>query len=113
MKNATQKLRKQGCKFKIRKYLIVGFNGREAKKPKGYFNPNLIDEPDIEKCITEHDYWGHSEAAATYSKDGTLKYFWSSEIERSDEENISRLYDLSRFKMLLSMFPTRLRGGIS
>ena len=43
---------KQGCKFRIEKYLIVGFNGREAKKSKGYFNPNLMDEADTEECVT-------------------------------------------------------------
>lgn len=102
---------KQGVKFEIEKYLIVGFNGREAKKSKGYLNPYLFEEKDIKECITEHDYWGHSEAAATYSKDGTLKYFWSSEIERSDEEHISMLYDPARFENAFFPVPNPFEKG--
>ena len=100
---------KQGVKFEIEKYLIVGFNGQEAKKIKGYLNPYLFEEKDIKECITEHDYWGHSEAAATYSKDGTLKYFWSSELERSDEENVSMSFNPARFEnaFFLSLIPSR------
>ena len=89
---------KQGCVFEIQKFQIVGFNGQEAKRSKGYFNPNLMDSPTVKECITEHDYCGFSEATARYGSDGTLEYFWSSEIERPDEEVISVLYDLSRFE---------------
>ena len=89
---------KQGVKFEIKKYFIVGFNGREAKKKKGYFNPYLFEEKDIKECITEYDCDGWSEAAATYGKDGILEYFWSSEIERSDEEEISMSFDPARFE---------------
>ena len=102
---------KQGCKFRIEKYLIVGFNGREAKKSKGYFNPNLMDETDIEECVTEHDYCGYSEATAQYDKDGTLEYFWSDEIERSNEENISRSYDLKRFENAFLFVPIPFERG--
>ena len=102
---------KQGCKFRIEKYLIVGFNGQEAKKSKGYLNPNLMDEADMEECVTEHDYYGHSEAEAHYDKDGTLIFFWSDEIERSDEENISRSYDLKRFENAFIFVPNPFETG--
>lgn len=102
---------KQKCKFEIGKYLIVGFNGREAKKPKGYFNPNLIDEPDIEKCITEHDYSGSPEARAHYDKDGTLEFFWSSEIERTDVENLDRAFDPARFENAFIFVPNPFERG--
>ena len=102
---------KQGCKFGIEKYLIVGFNGQEAKKSKGYFNPNLMRELDIERCIVEHDYCGRSEATVWYNKDGALEYFWSSEIERSDEEEISMSYDLSRFENAFIYIPNPFERG--
>ena len=102
---------KQGCKFEIQKFLIVGFNGWETKKSKGYFNPNLMREPDIERCIVEHDYSGFPEAEAWYDKDGTLTYFWSSEIERTDEERISMSYDLSRFENAFIYIPNPFERG--
>lgn len=102
---------KQKCKFEIGKYLIVGFNGREAKKSKGYFNPNLMDEPDIEKCITEHDYRGFSEAGAQYDREGTLEYFWSSEIERTDAENLDRAFDPVRFENAFIFVPNPFERG--
>lgn len=102
---------KQGCKFNIEKHLIVGFNGREAKKSKGYFNPYFFEEMDIKECITETDYDGWSEAAATYSKDGVLEYFWSSEIERSDEEHISMSYDPARFENAFFPVPNPFEKG--
>lgn len=102
---------KQGYEFKIEKYLIVGFNDREAKKAKGYFNPNLMDGADMEECVTEHDYCGYSEATVQYDKDGTLEYFWSDEIERSDEENISRAYDLRRFENAFIHIPNPFDRG--
>lgn len=102
---------KQGCKFIIEKHFIVGFNGREAKKSKGYFNPYLFEEMDIKECITETAYDGWSEAAATYSKDGILEYFWSSEIERSDEEHISMSYDPARFENAFFPVPNPFEKG--
>lgn len=102
---------KQKCKFRIEKYLIVGFHGREAKKSKGYFNPNLMDEPDIEKCIAEHDYSGSPEAGAHYDKDGTLEFFWSSEIERTDAENLDRAFDSARFENAFIFVPNPFERG--
>ena len=102
---------KQRCKFEIQKFFIVGFNGREAKKMKDYFNPNLMREPDIERCIIEHDYCGFPEASARYGKDGTLEYFWSSEVERTDEERISMSYDLARFENAFIPVPNPFERG--
>lgn len=95
----------------LRRNKIVGFNGREAKKAKGYFNPNLMDGADMEECVTEHDYCGHSEAEAWYGKDGMLEYFWSDEIERSDEEHLSRSYDLKRFENAFIFVPNPFETG--
>lgn len=103
--------KKQGCKFRIEKYLIVGFNSREAKKSKGYFNPNLMDGADMKECITECDYCGWSEATAQYSKDGILEFFRSSEVERSDEEHISMSYDLARFENAFIFIPNPFDRG--
>lgn len=102
---------KQECKFEIQKFFIVGFNGREAKTLKDYFNPNFMRESDIERCIVEHDYSGFPEAEAWYDKDGTLTYFWSSEIERTDEERISMSYDLSRFENAFIYIPNPFERG--
>ena len=102
---------KQGCKFRIEKYLIVGFNGRDAKKAKGYFNPNLMGEADMEECVEEYDYRGLPEAGAQYDKDGTLEYFWSAELERSDEENISRSFDSTRFENVFIKVPNPFERG--
>lgn len=79
---------RQGCKFEIQKFLIVGFDGREAKKSKGY-----------------------PKAAAQYGKDGTLEHFWSSEIEKSNKENIPILYDLSRFETAFIYIPNPFERG--
>ena len=102
---------KQECGFTIQKYRIVGFNGVEAKKLKGYMNPYLMDAEDIEDCITECVCGGHSEAEAQYDRDGTLEHFWSSEVERSDKENIRRSYDHALFKNAFIRVPNPFERG--
>ena len=100
----------QECEFEIEKYLIVGFNGQEAKKEKGYFNPNLMNVQDIKECITELD-WFDSEVTAKYDKDGTWLHFYSGEIERSDEEEIRMSYDLSLFQNAFIAVPNPFERG--
>lgn len=82
---------KQGCKFEIEKYLIVGFQDREVKKPK---------------C-----YRGSPEAGAHYDKDGTLKYFWSAETDRTDEERLSSSFDPARFENAFIFVPNPFERG--
>lgn len=102
---------KQGGGFEIIKYCIVGHNGRAAKKAKSYLNPYLLDTEDVEACMTQSDYCGESDAVARYDKAGTLQYFWSAEIERSDAENISRSFDHARFENAFIPVPNPFESG--
>ena len=101
---------KQECEFTIKKYLIVGLNGQEAKKAKGYFNPSLLDHPDIEECVTELD-WFDSEVEAQYDQNGTLLRFYGGEIERSDEEEIHRAFAPELFENAFIIVPNPFERG--
>lgn len=103
---------KHGHRFKIEKYCIVGLHGREAKKMKGYMNPyHPFGKSDPRECVDELDYDGSPEASAAYDKDGTLTDFWSSEIERADEEELKVLYDPALFTNAFIFIPNPFELG--
>lgn len=104
--------RKRGCAFKVEKYRIVGLNGLEAKKLKLYRNPYLMDGRDVKECVEEYDDdYGFPEARAEYSGDGTLEYFYSTEIDRSDEEMLSTAFDPARFENAFIHVPNPFERG--
>lgn len=108
---------KKGCAFKIEKHRIVGLGGLEAKKLKFYTNPYLMDgrdakEYDVKESVEEYDDdWAFSEARAEYGRDGTLEYFYSDEIDRSDEEMLSRSFDPARFENAFIHIPNPFERG--
>lgn len=92
--------KKQGCKFHIEKYRIVGLNGMQPLKSKCYSNPNIAAHTDMEEFVKEqeHDDFHHSDGYFRYDKDGTLTYYYCANELRDDKEVISLLYDLNRFE---------------
>ena len=70
-----------------------------------------VVKPDLQRFKRKEKYSGFPEAEAWYDKDGTLTYFWSSEIERTDEERISMSYDLSRFENTFIPVPNPFKKG--
>ena len=99
--------KKQGCKFDIEKYRIVGLNGMQPLKGKGYFNPNIRSHTDIEELVEEQDCddFHCSDGCFKYDKDGTLTYFHCANDLRDDKEVMSLLYDLNRFENAFIFMP--------
>ena len=101
----------EGRKFRIQKHLIIGYHGQEPKKGKGYRNPWLMKDATIEECVTESDSDRKMMAEASYSKDGVLQFFWSTEIERTDEEHLKRSYDPESYENAFIPFPNPFEMG--
>ena len=101
---------KQTCAFTINKYQIVGQNGAEMRKSKGYWNPYLMTEMSMEELVDESDRNGLI-AWLDYTQDGILQDFWSQEIERSDKGNIERLYSPNRFENAFVPMPNPFERG--
>ena len=92
--------KKQGCKFSIEKYRLVGWGGMEPLKGKGYFNPNISDRTDPAELVKEYDDddFPLPDGCFKYNEDGVLTYFHCANELRDDKEVMSMLYDLNRFE---------------
>ncbi|MBC3804044.1 hypothetical protein GH808_06285 [Acetobacterium fimetarium] len=97
--------KKQGCKFDIQKYQIVGFIGREAIKPKGYINPYLFTDKNPDELILEYEYDGGYVAEFRFDKKGQLIGFYSDEVEITDQ------FDPSRFENAYIEVPNPFEEG--
>ena len=103
--------KRQGRKFDIEKYQIVGFNGSEAKKIKSYWNPYLFKTLESDKQVEEHEYGGDAVAKFCFDKKGTLRNFWSSEISHSDEKKLNMLFNPMRFENAYVDIPNPFEAG--
>lgn len=104
---------KQQCKFKIEKHRIVGLDGMKPKISKIYMNPYMARDRESEPVVREYeDDDGHEEAALTYDQEGVLLYYWSDEIERSDEKELELSFNPQRFEnAFLSRMPNPFERG--
>lgn len=102
---------KQTDAFDINKFQIVGQDSAEMRKVKGYRNPYLMGETmDIEELVDEQDVKGLT-AWLEYTRDGILKDFWSQEIERSDEDNLKRIFSTDLFTNAFIHIPNPFEKG--
>lgn len=104
--------KKQGCKFEIEKYRIVGYNGIEPLFSKGYLNPRLIGDTD-ENPVKENfeQTFHHHDGCFQYNKDGVMTSFYCADELKDDREVISMLYDLDRFENAFIFMPDPFEMG--
>ena len=105
--------KKQGCKFEVEKYRIVGLNGMHPLEGMAYFNPNNTYYTDIAELVKEQDYddLHYSDGCFKYDKDGRLTYYHCANVLRDDREVMSLLYDLSRFENAFIFMPNPFEVG--
>ena len=110
---ALQHGKRQGCSFEIEKHRIVGLNGMQPLKSKGYLNPNLTEHTDITELVDEYDDDDFlcSDGCFHYNKDGVLTYFHCANELRDDKEVMSLLYDLNRFENAFIFMPDPFEFG--
>lgn len=102
---------KLACAFDINKYQIVGQDGTEIKKNKSYWNPYLLaEEMSMEELVEEFDGDGLT-AWLGYTQEGILQNFWSQEMERSDEDNLERIFNPELFKNAFIHMPNPFEKG--
>lgn len=84
--------------FRIEKHLIIGFNETQPRKNKSYANPYVFDTKELDELVIESESSSSMVASFYYTKEGTLRYFYSSEIERDAQEELERLFNTQRFE---------------
>lgn len=99
---------KFGGEFKIKKY---SFAGPDDQRNICYPSKLSMRRPDVIDCDRECGSCAHPVAVARYGKDGTLEYFYSSEIGRPREERISRFHDSARFENVFIRIPNPFERG--
>lgn len=89
---------KLGYDFKIEKHLIIGFKETQPRKNKSYMNPYVFDTKELDELVSESESSSSRVASFYYTKEGILRYFYSSEIERAVQEELDRLFNTQRFE---------------
>lgn len=102
---------KQDDAFELCKYQIVERDNTEPKKSNGYWNPYLMEEKmNMEELVDEYAGDGLI-ARLKYTRGGILQDFWSQEIERSDEDNLKRIFHPNLFKNAFIHMPNPFERG--
>lgn len=99
--------RKQGCKFDIEKYRIVGLNGIQPLKSKAYRKPDLTVPADVTEFVEECDDCDIHlpDGCFRYDKDGRLTYYHCASELRDDREVMHLFYDPDRFENSFIFMP--------
>lgn len=99
-----------GAAFKIEKYPL--FRTSDAKRTrKSYLNPYMGSNEDEIESVLEYDGFDAAVAMFSYNAAGELTYFWSDEIERSDERNLELIYSPHRFENAFPFLPNPFERG--
>lgn len=102
---------KQEMSFEICKYQIVERDNEEPRKSKGHWNPYLMGEKmNREELVEEYDGDGLT-AWLRYTCDGILLNFGSHEIERSDEDDLKRIFSPDLFTNAFIHMPNPFEKG--
>ena len=108
---ACEHAKKKGFTFKIEKHRIIDADTPPFKS-KGYANPFLFTDMSEEELVTEYDVvQDFGCGVLKYNKDGELTYFWSREVERSDKEKQTLIFDVRRFENAFIAVPNPFELG--
>lgn len=102
---------KSGYDFSIEKYLVIGFNGMQPRKNKGYMNPYFFDTKDVDTLIKEYEDSDGSVGRFYYTQEGVLKNFFCNEIERDDKEKLDMFFNPERFENSYIDIPNPFEAG--
>ncbi len=102
---------KQGCRFDIDKFQIVGFSDSEIILPKGYWNPYLSPSKEFAECVDEMEYDGDAIATLSYDKGGILLDYYSQELRSSDDELLYHFFSPMRFENAYVDIPNPFEKG--
>ena len=99
-----------GQKFCIEKHLIIGLDGAQPRKEKGYSNPYVFDTKDASELVEEYSTTNSEVMRTYYNKDGVLEYYAGGQ-ERDDIEMLDMLFNPRRFENAYIEMPNPFEKG--